>query len=105
MGAITFQKLKDIEARFGTVEARMSDPVLVRDPGAYQKLARESKEIAPGVERDRSYKGTLAELTKVQEMARAENDPQLGELALEEVRTLEARRRSLDPENPPLLIS
>ncbi len=104
MDAITFQKLKDIEARFGAVEAQMSDPALVRDPGAYQKLARESKEIAPVVERYRAYKGTLAELTKVQEMARAESDPEVRELALEEVRALEARRDSLDAEIPPLLI-
>jgi peptide chain release factor 1 len=104
MDAITFQKLKDIEARFGAVEAQMSDPALVRDQGAYQKLARESKEIAPVVERYRAYKGTLAELTKVQEMARAESDPELRELALEEVRALEARRDSLDAEIPPLLI-
>jgi peptide chain release factor 1 len=104
MDAITFQKLKDIEARLGAVETQMSDPALVRDPGAYQKLARESKEIAPVVERYRAFKGTLAELTKVQEMARAENDPELRELALEEVRALEARRDSLDAEIPRLLI-
>ncbi len=104
MDAITFQKLKDIEARFGAVEAQMSDPALVRDPAAYQKLARESKEIAPVVERYRAYKGTLAELTKVQEMARAENDPEVRELALEEVRALEDRRDSLDAEIPRLLI-
>ena len=28
MDAITFQKLKDIEARFGEVEAGMSDPAV-----------------------------------------------------------------------------
>jgi peptide chain release factor 1 len=104
MDAITFQKLKDIEARFGVVEGQMSDPTVVQDPSAYQKLARESKEISPIVERYRAYKSTLAELTKVQEMARVESDPELRELAHEEMHALEKKRDTLDAEIPPLLI-
>jgi peptide chain release factor 1 len=104
MDAITFQKLKDIETRFGVVEGQMSDPTVVQDPSAYQKLARESKEISPIVERYRAYKSTLAELTKVQEMARAESDPELRELAHEEMHALEKKRDALDAEIPPLLI-
>jgi peptide chain release factor 1 len=103
MDAITFQRLKEVEARFATLEAQMSDPVVVQDPSAYQKLAREAKELAPVVERFRAYKGTLAEITKVQEMARAESDPELREMAHQEVRALEARRDALDAEIPPLL--
>src|SRR6185295_14091019 len=98
MDAITFQKLRDIEARFGAIEAQMSDPAVAQDPSAFQKLAKESKEIAPIVERYRSYKDLLAEVAKVQEMVRAEADPELKEMAHEEVRTLEARRDSLDAE-------
>jgi protein subunit release factor A len=40
MDGITFQKLRDIEARFDQVEASMSDPAVAQDPSAYQKLAR-----------------------------------------------------------------
>jgi peptide chain release factor 1 len=104
MDGITFQKLRDIEARFAAVEAAMSDPVVVQDPSAYQKLARESKEIGPIVERYRAYKATLQELAKIQEMARAEADPELREMAHEEARALEARRNALDAEIPVLLI-
>jgi peptide chain release factor 1 len=102
--AITFQKLKEIESRFGELQERMSDPDLVRDPSAYQRLAREAKEITPIVDRYRAYKATLAELTKVQEMLKEEADPEMRELAHEEARTLEARRDGLDAEIPPLLI-
>jgi peptide chain release factor 1 len=104
MDGITFEKLRDIEARFGEVEARMSDPAVVQDPAAYQKLARESKEIAPIVERYRAYKDALQELTKVQEMARAETDPELRELAHDEIRSLEAKRDELDALIPLLLV-
>jgi peptide chain release factor 1 len=102
--AITFQKLRDIEARLDAVQARMSDPSVARDPAGYQKLARESKEIAPIVERYRAYKETLQELTKVQELARSEAEPELRELAHEELRALEARRDALDAEIPVLLL-
>jgi len=104
MDSITFQKLKDVEARLGEVEARMSDQAVARDPAAYQRLARESKDIAPIVDRYRAYKGVLAELTKVQEMIRVESDAELREMAHEELHALEARRDALEAEIPLLLI-
>jgi peptide chain release factor 1 len=104
MDGITFQKLRDIESRFADVEAKMSDPAVAQDPPAYQKLAREAKEISPIVERYRSYKDTLQELAKVQEMVKAESDPELREMAHEEARTLEAKRDALDAEIPLLLV-
>jgi peptide chain release factor 1 len=104
MDAITFQKLKDIEERYGSLETQMSNPTVVRDPALYQKFARESKEMAPIVERYRAYKEALAEITKVQEMIRAESDPEMREMAHEELRALEGRRDGLDTEIPPLLV-
>jgi len=104
MDGITFQKLREIEARFAEVEAGMSDPAVAQDPAAYQKLAREAKETSTIVERYRAYKDALQELAKVQEMARAESDPELREMAHEEARALEAKRNALDAEIPLLLI-
>jgi peptide chain release factor 1 len=104
MDGITFQKLREIEARFEIVEASMSDPNVAQDPAAYQKLARESKEIGPIVQRYRAYKDVLQELAKVQEMAHGEQDPGMRELAHEEARALEAKRDALDAEIPLLLI-
>ena len=92
MDTVTFQKLKDIEARLASVETQMSDPAVLQDPSAYQKLAREAKDITPLAEGYRAYKDTLGELTKVQEMIRTEDDPELREMAHEELRTLESRR-------------
>src|SRR5438552_13152780 len=104
MDAITFQKLRDIESRFGEVEAKMSDPDIARHPSAFQRLARESKEITPIGERYRAYKAALGEITKIQEMVRGESDAEMKEMAHEELRALEARRDALDAEIPLLLI-
>ena len=104
MDPISFEKLKEIEARLVEIEAGMSDPAVAQDPTAYQKLARESKEIAPIVDRYRAYKEVLQELTKVEEMARVETDPELREMAHEEVHALEQKRDDLDSEIPILLL-
>jgi peptide chain release factor 1 len=104
MDGITFQKLRDIEARFAAVEAQMSESAVAQDPPVYQKLAREAKEIAPIVERYRAYKDALQELAKVQEMVKGESDPELREMAHEEARSLEAKRDALDAEIPLLLV-
>jgi len=97
-------KLQEIEARYEALTARMGAPAVLQDPSAYQRLAKESKDVAPVVERYRAYKHTLAELTKVQEMIRVETDPDLKEMAHEELRALSARCDALDAEIPLLLI-
>ena len=104
MDSITFQKLKDVEARYGEVQTQMSDPAVTQDQSAYQRLAREAKELAPVVDRYRAYKATLSEITKVQELIRSESDPELREMAHEELRAQESRRDALDEEVPRLLL-
>src|SRR5687767_10325682 len=104
MDSITFQKLRDLEARFVDIENSMSEQAVATDPSAYGKLARESKDISTVVDRFRSYKSLLGELTKIQEMIRSESDADLREMAHEELRALEAKRDALEAEIPALLI-
>ncbi|HET8645280.1 MAG TPA: PCRF domain-containing protein, partial [Vicinamibacteria bacterium] len=104
MDTVTFQKLKDIESRLDHVQGQMSDPAVAQDPSAYQKLAREAKDITPLADRYRAYKDTLGEITKVQEMIRTETDPELREMAHEELRTLEARKGELEEQIRLLLV-
>ena len=104
MDAITFEKLKEIESRYAELGNQMSDPEIATDPSAFQKLARESKEIALIVESYGDYKEVLAEIAKVQEMVRTEHDAEMRELAHDELHSLETRRASLDEQIPRLLI-
>jgi peptide chain release factor 1 len=104
MDSVTFQKLKDMQARLREVEQKMSDSAVARDPSTYQKLARESKELTPAVERYDAYKNALAEIAKLQEMIRHESDGEFKELAHEELRVHERRRDGLEQEIPLLLI-
>src|SRR5688500_14882348 len=102
MDSITFQKLRDMEARFADINSSMSDQAVATDPSAYQRFARESKDLSPVVERFRAYKALLAEIAKTEEMVRGESDPDMREMAHEELKALQARRDGLDAEIPPL---
>ena len=82
----------------------MSEPGVAQDPSRYQKLAREAKELTPVVERYRTYKHNLAEVTKVQELIRSESDPELKDLGHEELRLLDTRHGKLEEEIRQLLI-
>jgi peptide chain release factor 1 len=104
MDSITFEKLRELETRLASVLGAMSHPAVVQDPLAYQRLARESKELSPVVDSYRAYKEVLAEIAKVQDMARAETDPEIREMAHEELRQLEANRESLEESVRRLLI-
>ncbi len=104
MDSLTFQKLRDLEARYADVNASMSDQAVARDPSAYQKFARESKDLSPVVDRFRSYKALLAEIAKMQEMVKSEADADMREMAQDELRALEAKRDTIDAEITPLLI-
>ena len=98
------EKLDGVARRHQEILEQLSAAAGKGDQGAYQRLAKESKDVAPVVERYRAYKHTLAELTKVQEMIRVETDPDLKEMAHEELRALSARCDALDAEIPLLLI-
>ena len=83
----------------------MSDPTVAQDPSAFQKLARESKDITPVVERYRAYKETLTELAKVQEMAKGRDRSRApGDGPRGVARPRGPKRDALDAEIPLLLI-
>ncbi|MCM2255735.1 MAG: peptide chain release factor 1 [Vicinamibacteria bacterium] len=96
MDPLTFEKLRDIENRLAALEAQMADSNIAQDPSAWQKLAKESKDLTPVVGLFRDYKATLGDIVKCQEMAKAEGDPDLRAMAQEEVHALEAKRDQLD---------
>ena len=105
MDSISFEKLRDIEARYEALGGRMSDPAVAQDPPQYQKLARR-------VQGDRPHRGALPLLQgHPGRDQQGPGDGPLGvrpraawEMAHEELRALEARRDGLDVEIPLLLV-
>ncbi len=91
-----FERLKEIEQRYKLVESQLSDPALAKRPQEYQRLAKEHSDLLAIVELSRSYRSVLQQLQENRTLLRSEKDPEVRELAQEEVELLTARQRELE---------
>jgi len=82
-------KLQDIEKRFQSVEADYNDPSVVANPKELQRLGKLRSELEPIVLTTRDYKKVLDDLSQAEEMM---SDPELKELAVEELGPLREKR-------------
>ena len=89
-------KLNSVEAKYGELMQRLADPAVQADPAQYRTSAKALAEIEPLVEKFREFKSVLTQIAQSQELM--ESDPDMRELAQEELQTLEARRDALDAE-------
>ncbi|MDJ0810731.1 MAG: peptide chain release factor 1 [Desulfobacterales bacterium] len=88
-------KLNGVEKRFLEVEKLLSDPETVKDRAAFEKLSREHAELSRIVEAFRTYKQILDQLEESQELLK-DGDPDIKELAREELTGLTAQRDALE---------
>src|SRR5262249_36374835 len=98
-----FDKLQSEEARYEDLMARLGTSELQSDPSEYRKHAKALSELEPLVERFREYKATVQSIGQTEELA-ASGDPDMKELAREELKSLTAKREALIGELKILLI-
>jgi peptide chain release factor 1 len=96
-------KLTSVEARYSDLSGKLADPAVQADQSQYRTHAKALAEIEPLVERFREFKDVLADIVHTQDLAGG-SDPDMRELAQEELRTLEARRDALEAEIKVLLL-
>ena len=94
-------KLNSVESRYNELLERVADPAVQNDPVQYRTHAKALAEIEPLVERFREFKAVLTQITQARELAA---DPDMRELAQEELQSLEARREALEQEIKVLLL-
>ena len=92
------EKLEDILATYEDLNARMGDPDVVNDQTEYVRLAKEHSAMTPLAEHIRTYFRVLEELDGARELAQEESDPEMRELATEELKELEVQRDALEEE-------
>lgn len=96
-----FEKLKALSARLDELEARLSEPGLYDDPDRAAKLLRERNELEPIVTAYRAYEAagqTIAEATELL------SDPDMKELAQDELSAAKADAARLEEELKILLL-
>jgi peptide chain release factor 1 len=98
-----FDKLQSEEARYEDLTARLGTTEVQSDANEYRKHAKALAELEPLVERFREYKSVAQELAQAEELV-AGGDPDMRELAREEVKSLAAKRDALIADLKILLI-
>ena len=85
------EKLRALEADYEQVSRQLGDPQVVASRDRYREVARTYSELRPLIEKFREYRRALHEVEDLREMAEAEADVELAELAKAELTMLEAR--------------
>jgi peptide chain release factor 1 len=86
-----FDKLTAEEQRYEDLMRLLGTADVQSDPSEYRKHAKALADVEPLVQRFREYKAIVRDLTEAEELA-ASGDPDMRELAKEEIRSLTARR-------------
>ena len=94
-------KLKQVEARYAEIEAKLADPTWYSDSEQIQKLYREQRELQSVAEAYRAYQRAEADLAQAKELL---GDPELGEMAKEELADAKERISRLEQELRILLL-
>jgi peptide chain release factor 1 len=91
-------RLASILESYDELTARLGDPAVQADQKEYTRLAREHHARTPLAEKAREYVTAVDELEQSKEMQRAETDPELKEMAADEIKSIEARIPALEEE-------
>ena len=83
------EKLKDFESQLESIDSALSDSTVMKDMKKYAELTQERSRIAPIVDSLRNLASILSQIEEAKEMIRAEGDPEMQEMAKEELTQLE----------------
>jgi len=87
-----FDKLASVEAKYDQLMAEMADPAVQGDTATFRSHSKAIAEMQPLVDAYREYKTVDAQATATEELLK---DPDMRELAQEEMAQLQARRDEL----------
>jgi len=94
-------KLAAVESKYEQLTAEMADPAVQADAAKFRAHSKAVAEMQPLIEKYREYKDVAAELAATQELL---NDPDMRDLALEELPKLQQRSDSLVADIKVLLV-
>lgn len=95
------EKLRQVEARYAEIEAKLADPAWYSDNDAVQKLYKEQRELQNVVETYRDWQRCSAALQEAKSLL---NDPELGDIAKEELSSAKERQNVLEQQLRVLLL-
>ena len=98
-----FDKIADLETRFGELESLLSDPEVLANQVEFRKLSKEHAGLTELIAAYREYKKVLADIEGNKELLK-EPDQEMREMAQAELEGLEERREQLEADIKVLLL-
>ena len=95
------EKLDQIESRYAEIEAKLAEQAYYADPAVSRALFQEQSRLRPVIETYRAYRQIQREIAETQSLL---SDPELREMAAEELRACTAKEASLLQELKMLLL-
>src|SRR4051794_25303267 len=93
-----FKKLDEVESRYNELASLLADPNVTSNPKTYTSYMKEYSSLQQLVTCLQSYKKTKAEFETTKKLLDQESDPDLLEMAREELPTLEKELQKLEEE-------
>ncbi|MBQ5380375.1 MAG: PCRF domain-containing protein, partial [Paraprevotella sp.] len=97
-------KLEGLMSRYEEVATLITDPSVISDQKRYVKLTKEYKDLGDIVKARQEYLDCLTNLKDAKEMLATEDDPEIKEMAREEMAIAEKRIPEIEEEIKLLLI-
>ena len=94
-------KLEEVEKRYEELNKLISDPAVIADQNAFKKYMKEQSGLTEVVEKYREYKKIKQNMDEAEEMM---SDPEMKEMAAEELINLEPEKENLYKELEILLV-
>ncbi|HME07972.1 MAG TPA: peptide chain release factor 1 [Bryobacteraceae bacterium] len=96
-------RLDELERHFDQLTSQMADPAVINDSDLYRKTAKTRSEIEPAVNKYREYKQVASDLDGARQMQQ-DPDPDLRQMAAEEILRLEPQLEEIESELKILLL-
>ena len=96
-------KLESLEERWEALNRRLMEPGVARDRELLQKLSRECADLKPIVVRHRNHRELALRLTETRRLLK-DSDPEIRDLAQQELKTVEQEQQCLEKELQRLLL-
>lgn len=97
-------RLQSIQARYQELSEWIAKPESMQDMDAWRKSVKEHAQIEPIAQQSRVYEKLIQELDEVKALVETESDTELHELAVEELKQLQAQKEKLEEEIRVLLL-
>lgn len=98
------EKLQAAEDRFISVEDSLADPDVMSDTAKYASLMKEYKNLSPIIEKYREYKKCKSDENGAKELLDGSSDPEMRELAAEELKSCRKKAEELEEKLKMLLL-